>query len=150
MNSNKKEIWRAAKSLNRRAFLSWTGLGWLTTVLVGLVGDRTSEAQPVGNFQTVGTLTQLEQGKGQLATQVNQKPVVVIRDPNQPKNLIALNQTCTHRGCKVNWQPEARQFVCPCHNSRFSSSGDVVKGPAKKPLSRYTVRVEGQNILVKS
>lgn len=146
---NNKPIWKAASRMTRRAFVSWTGLGWLTTVLLGLVGTRTTEAQSLEGFRAVGNLTQLKQGNGVLWTKFKQTPVVVIRDPNQQNTLVALKPTCIHLGCRVNWQGEAKQFVCPCHNSKFSPTGGVLKGPAKKALPRYTVRVQGQNILVK-
>ncbi len=149
MKINNKRILKVANRMTRRAFLSWTGLGWLTTVLLGLVGIRTAEAQSVEGFRSVGNLTQLNQGNGLLLTKFKQTPVVVIRDPNQQNTLVALNPACTHLGCQVNWQGEAKQFVCPCHYSKFSPTGGVLKGPAKKALPRYTVRVQGQSILVK-
>ena len=149
MKINNKQILKVANRMTRRAFVSWTGLGWLISVLLGLVGTRTSEAQSGEDFRSVGNLTQLKQGNGLLRTKLKQTPVVVIRDSNQQNTLVALNPTCTHLGCQVNWQGEAKQFVCPCHNSKFSPTGSVLKGPAKKALPRYIVRVQGQSILVK-
>jgi cytochrome b6-f complex iron-sulfur subunit len=40
---------------------------------------------------------------------------------------------CTHLGCVV--KSESDGFRCPCHGSRFTPAGDVVKGPAPKALA---------------
>ena len=52
----------------------------------------------------------------------------------------ALSRRCTHLGCKLHYSETRDVLECPCHQSMFNaSSGDVVKGPAKKPLTLFPV-----------
>ena len=55
------------------------------------------------------------------------------------ENLWAVSRTCTHLGCKLNFIEDKKYLECPCHQSRFSPDGTVLKGPAKKALPRYPV-----------
>jgi nitrite reductase/ring-hydroxylating ferredoxin subunit len=51
----------------------------------------------------------------------------------------ALTAICTHEGCVVD-QFASPVFVCPCHGSRYNTGGDVVNGPATRPLRQFTTR----------
>jgi menaquinol-cytochrome c reductase iron-sulfur subunit len=48
---------------------------------------------------------------------------------------------CTHLGCPVNWLPDARLFLCPCHGGVYSADGEVAGGPPPRPLWKQQVRV---------
>lgn len=52
----------------------------------------------------------------------------------------AVGAMCTHLGCTV--KPGSRFFICPCHGSTFDLEGNVVRGPAQKPLNRYKVEAK--------
>lgn len=56
-------------------------------------------------------------------------PAVLI---HAPRGFIALSLVCTHLGCTVEQKSDG--FACPCHGSRYDSSGAVVRGPAAQPL----------------
>jgi menaquinol-cytochrome c reductase iron-sulfur subunit len=56
-------------------------------------------------------------------------------------SFVAFAVNCTHLGCPVNWRPEARLFLCPCHGGVFYADGRVAGGPPPRPLVRYDVRV---------
>lgn len=52
----------------------------------------------------------------------------------------AIDATCTHEGCTVT-NVDGDQYVCPCHGSRYTRSGQVVHGPAMASLRRYTTSI---------
>ena len=56
--------------------------------------------------------------------------------------VVAFAPQCTHLGCAYHWDPQGRTFLCPCHSSRFSIDGNVLSGPAPRPLDRYTVKID--------
>ena len=48
----------------------------------------------------------------------------------------ALTAVCTHEQCTVNGFSSGR-FVCPCHGSQYTTSGQVQQGPANRPLRSF-------------
>jgi Rieske Fe-S protein len=56
------------------------------------------------------------------------------------QKIVAMDATCTHLGCRLPTpRPESDIIVCNCHQSQFSVTGDLLGGPATKPLTRYPV-----------
>jgi cytochrome b6-f complex iron-sulfur subunit len=49
----------------------------------------------------------------------------------------ALQATCTHAACTITGF-QGGNFICPCHGSVFSTSGQVLAGPAPRALPMYT------------
>ena len=58
---------------------------------------------------------------------------------------IALTAVCTHQGCTVS-EYQNQVYQCPCHGSRYSTSGAVVNGPATLPLRQFATQFSG-NVL---
>lgn len=56
-------------------------------------------------------------------------------------SFVACSAICPHKGCPVEYEHSSKEFVCPCHDSRFSLDGKVLKGPAKTPLKNYATDV---------
>ena len=53
--------------------------------------------------------------------------------------IMAMVATCTHLGCEVNYHPEKKEWLCPCHGSIYDSEGRPIYGPALKALPRAPV-----------
>jgi len=54
-------------------------------------------------------------------------------------SFIAVTALCTHQGCTVN-RFDNQIFVCPCHGSRYNTSGMVVTGPATQSLRQFSTQ----------
>jgi nucleotide-binding universal stress UspA family protein len=77
-------------------------------------------------------LSEIEPGEGGIVEAGDHK-VAVYRDH---KGVVtAVSARCTHMGCTVRWNAAEKTWDCPCHGSRFSAIGEVVNGPAERPLS---------------
>jgi quinol---cytochrome c reductase iron-sulfur subunit len=96
-------------------------------------------------------------------------PLVVVRlDPGRlrlppgregwaPEGIIAFSKICTHAGCAVSeyrtplFEPTAPSpaLVCPCHYSTFdpATGGDVVFGPAGRPLPQLPLMIDASGEL---
>ena len=66
----------------------------------------------------------------------------------EKESLVVYSSLCTHLGCGYRWDAQQKQFHCPCHNSVFSLNGDVISGPAPRPLDTLPVKIEKGHLLV--
>ncbi len=136
----------AAPATSRRRFLNWlwAGLGLAAVADVAWVGvsfllsrsERNTSAGtecivaagPVDSFAPA-TVTAIPQGRFYLSRLAD-------------GGFLALSRTCTHLGCSLRWDTDKGRFVCPCHGSSFSATGEVLAAPASRPLDCYPVRIE--------
>ena len=58
----------------------------------------------------------------------------------EPGNFLAYDAICPHQGCTVQYFPNRKLFICPCHQSEFdAATGHVRAGPAPTGLTPITV-----------
>lgn len=72
------------------------------------------------------------------------KTAAWLRRTDEGFSAFAVN--CTHLGCPVNWLPDAKLFLCPCHGGVFDENGEVAGGPPQRPLWRQQVRVQNGRV----
>ena len=53
-------------------------------------------------------------------------------------NIYIVDITCTHLGCELTFNSAEKTWDCPCHASRFDYKGNILNGPALRPLDRQT------------
>jgi len=74
--------------------------------------------------------------------------VIWKNDPNS--EFIVYSGKCPHLGCAYRWKEThkrfGRVFWCPCHLSIFSPGGEVLDGPAPRPLDIMPTKISGGKI----
>lgn len=71
------------------------------------------------------------------------RPILVVAQDNG--SYLALSSECTHLKCTV--ELEGGRIRCPCHGSTFDRGGQVLAGPAERPLNRYPTRLREDGVL---
>jgi cytochrome b6-f complex iron-sulfur subunit len=135
--------------LSRRNFLK-IGLGTLVGVAAlesGLMGfmflkSRSDETKGEG----VVTCGRQESFKPGSITEFEQDGFYVLC--TEDHELLAISSRCPHLGCSVNWQPEEKRFICPCHASSFDLYGDYESRPVPRPLDLFEITIEDSKVLV--
>ncbi len=79
------------------------------------------------------SLRTLKRGQGKILHLEGRK-VAAYRDPEGAVTLCS--PICTHMKCIVGWNEAEQTWDCPCHGSRFKPGGEVISGPAEKPLAK--------------
>lgn len=49
---------------------------------------------------------------------------------------MAVDAICSHESCTITGA-DGNAYVCPCHGSRYSRTGQVLEGPAKASLRQF-------------
>jgi cytochrome b6-f complex iron-sulfur subunit len=141
--------------MKRREFVGLVVVGSAIPIAIASCTSPTKETATsisprTDGYLAVGSIAELNT-KGQiLANTATLGKVLIIADPSNSKQVIAVNPTCTHAGCTVGWEKEQKIFNCPCHDAKFASNGKVLEEPADRPLPTYLAKVEGDTILVKT
>ncbi len=127
----------------RRSFVGKLLAGSMLAGLAGAVGAIVAYLFPPDEVSSalgpqrvrVGSADDILPGEGRLAL-VDEEPVWVI---HLPKGFVAMSAWCTHKGCIVKWDDQAKLFLCPCHEGQFDERGNVVAGLPLRPLTRFHV-----------
>lgn len=124
---NRREfLTRAAGTTGIAAVLAACGDGMISGVGTGIRAPP-PPAQPVrvkvGNYPALANIGVL--------VKPNEAFVALKRTGTDAFQCYSL--ACTHEGCLLDIT-NGQRFDCPCHFSRFNSNGDVVQGPATRPL----------------
>jgi 3-phenylpropionate/trans-cinnamate dioxygenase ferredoxin subunit len=77
----------------------------------------------------------------------NGTPILLV---NLDGTFYAIGNACTHMGCPLSRGTlKSNTVQCACHGSVFNvKTGEVARGPAKKPEPKYELRISGDQILV--
>lgn len=136
------------KGLDRRQFmgLAWTASLLAFTVQAGsaFIKFMTPELEP-GAFGTkvrAGELNEFEVGSVHF---FREGRFFLVR---LEEGFLALYRKCPHLGCAVPWVEEQENFNCPCHTSLFNKKGEVLSGPAPRPLDYFPVEIREGEIFV--
>jgi cytochrome b6-f complex iron-sulfur subunit len=120
--------------MTRRLFITggiFSGMGALYLILRGVFSFLQQPAS--GTRPTRFTLLGLQELTQSQTGLLFRRGVWLIRDD---RGWYGLVNVCTHLGCHPAFDPKMRILICPCHGSRFDLQGNVLKGPADRPLQR--------------
>ena len=140
--------------MDRRSLLV-TGGAVAAAGVLGACSSSQGESSPSASGSTVAAQGQV--GQGQFATTVGEIPVgggliydepaIVITQP-QEGVIKAFSAICTHQGCIVG-EVADNVITCPCHGAQYSAeSGEVLRGPAPKPLPEAPVVIDGDTVII--
>jgi quinol---cytochrome c reductase iron-sulfur subunit, bacillus type len=119
-------------------------------VQVSLASTRDSSSYPIGDVQSLQEeitrvpFTRLLRD-GWMVRAV-QEYVWVRKKPDG--TILVFEPHCTHLGCAYDWDENSRQFLCPCHGGKFDKDGNRTAGPPPRPLDRFQVQKEGNQIRI--
>ena len=84
----------------------------------------------------VGSVDEIPRGQGGV---IKRGKSVLAVSKSKNGRARAVSASCTHAGCIVTWNNADLTWDCPCHGSIFSTEGQVIHGPATKPLAARRV-----------
>jgi cytochrome b6-f complex iron-sulfur subunit len=134
--------------MKRRIFLAWLTLGVMIRAFFSRHAPSYSQNETESDlqFHPVGTLDELKT-QGFLLNEDLEIGAVLVRLA-EDGSLIAVDPTCTHAGCLVEWDEENNILLCPCHGSKFTQTGTLIEGLASFDLTNYQVKTEGEVVSV--
>jgi len=108
----------------------------------------TVDALPMGSPPK---LFQIVTGRRDAWTEFPKQPIgAVFLLRKSQDEVVAFNASCPHLGCSVEYREDTTAFYCPCHDSTFAKTGEVVgTSPSRRGLDALEVEVRGREVWVK-
>ena len=113
---------------DRKSLTSTTSLAELARGQAGVIANFTEYVRQ-GEIKSV---EDLEPGQGAIMRDGLRKLAVYKGEDGE---IVRRSAVCTHVGCIVHWNSFEKCWDCPCHGSQFAPDGEVLNGPAIKPLA---------------
>jgi Rieske Fe-S protein len=135
--AGRKNPWEEVYDPSRKTIRSWTEFAKDSSQVAGeyarwLVPDRRERDAVLG----------LEEGA---IVQRGRRKIALYRDSRG--TLHERSAVCTHLGCVVRWNSDAKSWDCRCHGSRFAPTGEVLNGPAMSALARVPAAAERETLV---
>ena len=105
------------------------------TSLGEFVSGRAEDVANLSEYLTGGDIASVEElkpGEGAIIRRGASKIAAYRQDDG---TVIERSAVCTHVGCIVHWNGLEKCWDCPCHGSQFQTDGQVINGPAIRPLA---------------
>lgn len=123
---------------SRRQVLTWAGAGAAAVALASCGSDEPETVEPPPAGEPLVELDRLAVGASLATTTADGAGVIIHRVSES--EVVAFSSVCTHQGCTV--LPEPERLYCPCHGSVYDpASGEVLDGPAPRPLPEIPVQI---------
>jgi cytochrome b6-f complex iron-sulfur subunit len=129
-----------------RGFLSLWAVG-AASLGIGFLKAPSREKRPGEGLVDAGTLSSLAVG-GSRFIRHGSRPLFVVRVSET--EVVALSAICTHLHCVLKWDDGGGRLLCPCHSGSFDRTGNVLAGPATRPLPQYRVEIRDDAIFVRT
>jgi Rieske Fe-S protein len=82
------------------------------------------------------------------ATDEAKRAGIVFDTPQGLSTLDARSAVCPHLGCAVGFDRAAKNYLCPCHDSRFAIDGKKMSGPSERGLDDLPLKIVGGRVLL--
>jgi len=137
----------AEHKTSRRGFTKLIGASLLAAAGGYLIKDKLFTHPISGPKTPIASTSEIKIGGSKLFQYPEAQPCILIRLGET--EYVAYSQSCTHLMCPVHYEGETQQIVCPCHSGYFDAkTGNVLAGPPPRPLPRYKVSIQGEQIIV--
>ncbi|MDY6999284.1 MAG: Rieske (2Fe-2S) protein [Actinomycetota bacterium] len=124
---------------SRKTMIAGVGVGAAAATLAACSGGSDSSDSEAGAGEALTSTADVPVGSGVIVgTTIVTQPV--------EGDYKGFSAVCTHSGCLINDISDGT-LNCPCHGSKFNLDGEVVNGPAARPLESVPVVVEGESIV---
>ena len=140
--------------LNRRNFVKHFALSSAASLIAGklwtarLLADIGPDGGPIARIPIkISDYPALQTALGSVRfkftdTTNNSYPFTVTR--SEDNMFYAVDTRCSHQGCIVDaYSAPDFAMICPCHGSKYSYRGEVIRGPANFNLQQYATEFDG-------